>query len=227
MWFEGIAFHPVDTTLATIGQGNSIRLWSLDAHKLLESTSDSTVQRYATAKIVLVGDSGVGKTTLAWRIVHGSFVPQLSTHGQQSWVIASLNDSSIDGTTFEAVLWDLAGQVDYRIVHTLFLDDADLAILVFDQTRRFEMLSGIEHWLAQLRQSHPDLRTILVGARGDLGSSTLTVSELSTYCDSARIAGGYVSTSAKSGSGISLLLSRIKSQLNWTCVLSASLHELS
>ena len=43
-----------------------------------------------TAKIVLVGDSGVGKTGLGWRLAHGEFKEHSSTHGQQFWVLSEL-----------------------------------------------------------------------------------------------------------------------------------------
>ena len=51
-----------------------------------------------------------------------------STHGQQFWLLEQLCKKRQDGTECEAVLWDLAGQPDYRLIHALFLDDADLAL---------------------------------------------------------------------------------------------------
>ena len=54
-----------------------------------------------------------------------------------------------DGTECEAVLWDLAGQPDYRLIHALFLDDADLALVLFDPTRNDDPLAGVEFWLKQ------------------------------------------------------------------------------
>ena len=62
---------------------------------------------YTTAKIVLVGDSGVGKTGLGWRLAHDEFKEQASTHGQQFWMLDSLATTRGDGTDCEAVLWDL------------------------------------------------------------------------------------------------------------------------
>jgi GTPase SAR1 family protein len=91
---------------------------------------------YTTAKVVLVGDSGVGKTGLGWRLAHGEFKELASTHGQQFWMLDSLGTTRADGTESEAVLWDLAGQPDYRLLHALFLDDAELALVLFDPTDR-------------------------------------------------------------------------------------------
>ena len=62
---------------------------------------------------MLVGDSGVGKTGLGWRLAHGAVKEHASTHGQKFWVHEQLGTQRQDGTRCEAVLWDLAGQPDY------------------------------------------------------------------------------------------------------------------
>lgn len=119
-----------------------------------------------TAKLVLVGDTGVGKTGLGWRIAHQEFKEQASTHGQQFWVVKELGNQLADGTDCEAVLWDLAGQHSYRPVHAVFLDQVDVAIVVFDPTARVEPPNGVEFWLEQLGGGQRNLPpTILVGAR--------------------------------------------------------------
>ena len=50
------------------------------------------------------------------RIAHGEFREQASTHGRQFWVIGGLSMTRSDDTQCEVVLWDLAGQPDYRRV---------------------------------------------------------------------------------------------------------------
>jgi GTPase SAR1 family protein len=115
----------VDTTL---------NIWSFDFTDLIGKNLESISLRYTTAKIVLVGDSGVGKTGLGWRLAHNEFKEHSSTHGQQFWVVPELQKTREDGTECEAVLWDLAGQPDYRLVHSLYLDDVDTALVLFDPT---------------------------------------------------------------------------------------------
>ena len=106
-----------------------------------------------------------------------------SSHGQQFWVAPELATTRADGTLCEAVLWDLAGQPDYRLTHALFLDDVDLALVVFDPTTRQDPLKGVEYWLKQLTLRGQTLETILVGARIDRGSLTLTPEELARFCE--------------------------------------------
>ncbi|MDA0810449.1 MAG: TIR domain-containing protein [Planctomycetota bacterium] len=161
---------------------------------------------------MLVGDSGVGKTGLGWRLAHGEFKEHASTHGQQFWVIDQLNAQRKDGTRCEAVLWDLAGQPDYRLIHALHVADADLAVILFDPTHTRDPLGSVHYWLGQLP---PECPKILVAARIDRGSPTLTTDELDVFCRQHKISGGFVETSAFSGLGLDDLLERMQQQIPW------------
>jgi small GTP-binding protein len=216
---EGLAFHPHLPMLATQGgEDGAVRIWGLDLDILLGTVPVVRDILYTTAKIVLVGDSGVGKTGLGWRLAHGDFKEHPSTHGQQFWVVNELGATREDGTLCEAVLWDLAGQPDYRLVHALFLDDIDLALLLFDPTNRQEPLKGIEYWLKQLSRERRDgrkRRVILVGARADRGMPTFPREELEEFCKRNGIDGGYISTSAMTGEGVAELMARVKAYIPW------------
>jgi GTPase SAR1 family protein len=180
---------------------------------------------HTTAKVVLVGDHSVGKSGLGWRLAHGEFKEQASTHGQQFWVLPELGKLREDSTECEAILWDLAGQPDYRLIHALFLDDVDLALVLFDSSDISDPLHGVEFWLKQLevgracRPADSDgkqagCRTILVGAQADRGTPTLTVEELEEFCRRRGIS-GYLSTSAKEGRGLGELVGRMKELIPW------------
>ena len=98
---------------------NAVYLFEIDPAILSGSSAQGAVT-YTTAKIVLVGDSGVGKTGLGWRLAHGHFKEHASTHGQQFWLLDELSGERADGARCETIVWDLAGQPDYRLVHALF-----------------------------------------------------------------------------------------------------------
>ena len=122
-----------------------------------------------------------------------------------------------DGAQCEAVLWDLAGQDDYRIIHSLFLDDADLALVLFDPTRHDDPLSGVEFWLKQLKVGSRDAAatpTLLVAGRSDRGSPRLTQDELAAFCEQRGIK-AYLPTSAKAGKGIEELIARMQCLIAW------------
>ncbi|HJQ71386.1 MAG TPA: TIR domain-containing protein [Blastocatellia bacterium] len=233
LWTPGLAFHPTLPLLASVGSkkdakeeelSRAIHLWELELDVLLSKRSVSLAQavHHTTAKIVLVGDSGVGKTGLGWRLAHGEYKEHSSTHGQQFWVLDQVSTRREDDTECEAILWDLAGQPDYRLTHALFLDDADLALILFDPTDSRDPLHGVEFWLKQLKSGQPkstDIQgccpTILVGARADRGEARLTQEELDEFCSHRGISGGYLATSAKEEIGLDELLRRMKDQIPW------------
>jgi len=215
--FAGLAFHPKLPVLATLGERDSvIRIWKLDYEVLLGVAPAVPSVHHTTAKIVLVGDSGVGKTGLGWRLAHGEFKDHPSSHGQQFWVLDSMKAKRKDGTECEAVLWDLAGQPDYRLIHALFLDDVELALVLFDPTERKDPLHVVDFWLKALSGPQDRLcQTILVGARTDRGDPTLTPEEIDAFCRNRTINGGYIGTSALEGDGLEELIKLMQDQIDW------------
>jgi small GTP-binding protein len=230
-WIHTLAFHPTLPLLATAGSEPDmpddgrcrlIHFWDLDYDILLGKGTDaappSQALHHTTAKIVLVGDSGVGKTGLGWRMAHGEFKEHASTHGQQFWVMQQLGTRRRDGTECEAILWDLAGQPDYRLTHALFLDDADLALVLFDPTDTRDPLHGVEFWRRQLggggAEAEAKFPIVLVAARADRGAPTLTDEELHAFCEQRGLR-GYVRTSAKAGEGLEELIERMKGLIPW------------
>ena len=209
-----IAFHPRLPVLATLGEKDTIiRIWELDETLLLGQAQESI--HYTTAKLVLVGDSGVGKTGLGWRLAHNEFKEHASTHGQQFWAIPQLGLKRKDGTECEAVLWDLAGQHVYRQIHSIFLENVAAALVLFDPTNRQDPLKGAQFWLEQLKGKGKLPPAVLVGARTDRGAPALSQQELDQFCQRYGIGGGYISTSAKAGEGLEELLERLKAQIPW------------
>ena len=212
---SGLAFHPHLPRLATLGEEDAIiRIWDLDMDVLLNQTSTDSVH-YTTAKLVLVGDSGVGKTGLGWRLAHGEFKEHASTHGQQFWVVDDLCTTRTDGTECEAVLWDLAGQHVYRSIHSIFLDNVDASLVLFDPSNRQDPLKGAQFWLEQLKGKGQLPPSVLVGARVDVSPPALSQQEFDQFCQRYGISGGYVSTSAKRGDGLDALLDRLRVQIPW------------
>ncbi|HKP46716.1 MAG TPA: hypothetical protein VJT50_08955, partial [Pyrinomonadaceae bacterium] len=240
-FLQSLAFHPTARQLFTsattidqadVGISRLIYCLELDLDQLLSEApvtkSTRRAVHHTTAKIVLVGDHSVGKSGLAWRLAHGEFKEQSSTHGQQFWVLPQLGKLREDGTECEAILWDLAGQPDYRLIHALFLDDVDLALVLFDSSHLSDPLHGVEFWLKHLNSLErgnqaagssevskgPPCFIILIGAQADRGTPTLTFDELETFCRQRGVS-GYISTSAKTGAGIEALIQRMKDVIPW------------
>jgi small GTP-binding protein len=223
-WIPALAFHPTLPQLAVTGYepdtpddqvSSQIQLWELVDYDMLLGQRTTPLVSYTSAKVVLVGDSGVGKTGLGWRLAHGEFKEHASTHGQQFWLLDQLCQQRGDGTQCEAVLWDLAGQPDYRLIHALFLDDADLALVLFDPTRDGDPLSGVEFWLRQLKVGAAGKTpTLLIAARSDRGMPRLMQEDLDTFCKQRGIV-AYLPTSAREGEGIDQLIQRMQGLIDW------------
>lgn len=222
-----LAFHPTLPLLASAGsapgtaddqRSRLIHLWELDYDVLAgrhpKGAAVAGAVHHTTAKIVLVGDHSVGKSALGYRLIHSRFEKQESTHGQQFWVFPALGKRRADGTDCEAILWDFAGQPDYRLVHALFVDNADLALVLFDASDLRDPLHGVDFWLKQLQAEHLHCPIILVAAQTDRGTCSLTPEELRAFCQRKGIAGP-ITTSAASGVGIEELIERMKALIPW------------
>ena len=226
-WIPALAFHPSLPWFATAGsnldsppqdRGKQIHLWELDLSVLLGTRASPAppppAPHHTTGKIVLVGDHSVGKSALGHRLIHGGFKEQASTHGQQFWVFPALGKRRADGTECEAILWDFAGQPDYRLVHALFVDDADLALVLFDAADLRDPLHGVDFWLKQLQAGPSRCPIVLVAAQTDRGTCTLTPDELRAFCHRHGIAGP-IHTSALTAAGVAELVDQMKAMIPW------------
>ncbi|GAA2722073.1 hypothetical protein CAE01nite_26810 [Cellulomonas aerilata] len=210
----GAAFHPTDPYLA-LALDSAPGAITVGEYELDRVDAGPIAERYTTAKVVLLGDSGVGKTGLGYRMARGEFKEHSSTHGQQFWIIESLGRTRADGTKCDAVLWDLAGQPDYRLVHMLFLEDATAALIVVDATRRIESMKAISYWMKALSHSSGVVSVLLVAARVDVGRPILTAAEVEDYGREQGVNGRYLQTSAFTGEGVESLLETLDGAIDW------------
>ncbi|KAG2717651.1 hypothetical protein I3760_03G186300 [Carya illinoinensis] len=116
-------------------------------------------------KLVLIGDSGVGKSNLLSRFTRNEFnLESKSTIGVE-FATKSLN---IDGKVIKAQIWDTAGQERYRAITSAYYRGAVGALLVYDVTRH-TTFENVGRWLKELREhTDPNLVVILIGNKSDL-----------------------------------------------------------
>ena len=116
-------------------------------------------------KVVLIGDSGVGKTNLLSRYLKNEFsFDSKTTVG----VEFGAKRMEIDGVKIKAQIWDTAGQERFRSITNAYYKGAKGALLVYDTTRR-DTFDNINKWVPELRQSGDKEATIiLVGNKVDL-----------------------------------------------------------
>ena len=184
---------------------------------------------YTSAKILVVGDSGVGKTALARRLTEDRFEATVSTDGvaAQRWAAPTNLDELPDagGVEREIWLWDFAGQADYRLVHQLYMEQAALAILVFDP-QADDVLDRLAQWdRAVERAAAGTARKILVAGRIDRGRPTVPHRELERFCREHGYA-EYIETSALDGTNCEALREAIVRCVPWEGIAWATSAEI-
>jgi small GTP-binding protein len=169
---------------------------------------------YTNAKVLVVGESGAGKTGLTHRLATGSFQPSASTIGAWCTHLPLPQPTSPETVQpqREVWLWDFGGQADQRLIHQLFLDRAALVLLLFDASRD-EVLEGLHEWQTALRRSLPDPPPqLLVAARVDAGFRADRV-RLETFAKEEQLT--ILETSARDGSGCEALQQAIHDAIAW------------
>ncbi|CAL6307895.1 unnamed protein product, partial [Bathycoccus prasinos] len=108
-------------------------------------------------KVVLIGDSGVGKSNILSRFTRNEFsLESKSTIG----VEFATRSLEVEGKTVKAQIWDTAGQERYRAITSAYYRGAVGALLVYDITKT-ESFSDIEKWLKELRD-HADSNIVIM-----------------------------------------------------------------
>lgn len=230
-----IAYHPTDDMIAISElQKKEITAWSLDRQLLLGSQSKGRDVHYRNAKIVLVGDSGVGKTGLGLVLAGQPYRSTDSSHGRFIWNLGSesVNLNSDIKEARETLLWDLAGQPGYRLIHQLHLNDVAVALVIFDAKSETDPFSGVGHWAKALQtairvqgKSAPPMKRYLVAARSDRGRVAASRQRIDqTMADYSF--DGFFETSAREGYQISELRTALRDAIPWDFLPQVSSTQL-
>lgn len=116
-------------------------------------------------KLLMIGDSGVGKTCLLLRYANDSFSPTFITTIGIDFKIKNIE---IDDKRVKLQIWDTAGQERFRTITTSYFRGAQGIVLVYDVTDR-RSFESIRNWISQIQQ-HADVHVnkILVGNKCDM-----------------------------------------------------------
>jgi len=216
-WKTGTCLQMID-----IASTKSVA-FSLDGLRLVVGTTEGTIyvfrlsgvyptpsaeatRRYVNAKVVLLGEGTVGKTSLAHRLIEDKYVIKDRTHGMNVWRLdlPLPPDSTLER---EALLWDLAGQEDYRLIHQLFLDETALALLLINP-QKDDPFAEAGDWLKALKtaggqpESSRDAKRLLIFSQTDVGGMKLGDAKIERFCEQYGFT-GWLDTSAKTGKNCS------------------------
>jgi small GTP-binding protein domain len=181
----------------------------------------SNVKPNMMAKILLLGDPGVGKTSLLNRFNGKKIEDGSPTIGRLKYFphnYLGVDLFSLDfvhnGTQLKVKFWDTAGDQKYQILNKNFYKGAHGAIIVWDLTREFS-LHKIEKWIEETKDEAGDkINIIIVGNKMDLPTNEQTVQMLQDYTSYKDYK--YFEASAKTGENVNNLFQEILIQVKET-----------
>lgn len=158
---------------------------------------------HMSAKVVLVGDTAVGKTAISTRMISDVFMEE---------TLATTNSSCQEFTvcleekSFSINLWDTAGQEKYSTMTNLFLRDANIALLIYDISNA-ESLLRIDEFVKSINNANSgNCLIIFVGNKYDLERDQRQVAFNEGQSLAQKVnASIFIEVSAKTGYGISEL----------------------
>ncbi|CAN0315205.1 unnamed protein product, partial [Ectocarpus fasciculatus] len=160
-------------------------------------------------KVVLIGDSGVGKSNLLSRFTRNEFnLESKSTIG----VEFATKSIQTEGKTIKAQIWDTAGQERYRAITSAYYRGAVGALLVYDISKHVTF-ENVERWLKELRDhAEANIVVMLIGNKSDLRHlRTVTHEEAMEFAKKHNLA--FLETSALDASGVDSAFQRILTEI--------------
>ena len=142
---------------------------------IIEEVTSSDVREDYKLKVVIVGDSGVGKSNLIKRFTSNEF----NANSKATVGVEFLSKSyKINDKIFKIEMWDTAGQERYKSITSAYYKGAKGALLVYDTTSG-QSFENISKWLSEIKEkTNKETKLILIGNKIDLKDSKVVSTEL-------------------------------------------------
>ncbi|XP_065182784.1 ras-related protein Rab-43-like [Sycon ciliatum] len=161
-------------------------------------------------KIVVIGDSMVGKTSLLQRFKNGAFNEHHSCTIGVDFIVKTVE---MEGKVVKLHIWDTAGQERFKSVSHSFYHNAHAAILVYDITNEGSFFTTAR-WLADVRRfSSPKTLCMLVGNKLDAGNQRMVSKETALQFANDNKVTSVVEASAKDNSGVEMIFHTLTKDL--------------
>jgi GTPase SAR1 family protein len=215
-------FSPDGTLLAVPAKDDTaIQIWELNRAQLLGVMLQALPDTYANAKVVLVGDSGVGKSGLGLVLSGQPFAVTESSHARSIWLFEKTEAQLEPGRheQREVLLWDLAGQPGYRVFHRQHLDEVAVALVLFDSRSETDPFAGVAFWARALDSAARGFPLVkyLVASRVDRGGPAVSRERIQAVCAEYGFQ-KFFEVSARRGDGLQELDAAIRSDIAWSKV---------
>ena len=103
-------------------------------------------------KVVLIGESGVGKTSIIARYTTNTFKSQLAITSGANFVTKNVIMEE-ENQSIKYEIWDTAGQERYRALAKVFYKNAAVCILVYDITRKSSFMELKNYWVKEIKDN--------------------------------------------------------------------------
>ncbi|KAJ7781587.1 P-loop containing nucleoside triphosphate hydrolase protein [Mycena metata] len=142
----------------------------------MDPYSRSRYEQGIDSKIVIMGNSGVGKTSLLQRYTQNKFDPKNTTSTSGAFFVTK--KVYVNGLKVRLQLWDTAGQERFRSMAPMYYRGANAALLLYDITNA-STFDDIRGWLEELKKNcQPELIIYIVGSKADLSPHRQVTSDL-------------------------------------------------
>ena len=151
-------------------------------------------------KVVLLGETTVGKTSIITRYNKNSFSPYVMATANASFVIKKIEIDENNKITLK--IWDTAGQERYRAVSKIIYKNASAVLLVYDITNQNSFNGIKEYWSKEIKENTPENTIIAIVANKSDEYLEQKVPTEDGKELAKQLNAFFISTSAKSGNGI-------------------------
>jgi len=145
-------------------------------------------------KILVVGDSGVGKTSLVNRFVNDNFEDTMEVTSETNYSVKQLELNSDNAASLQ--LWDFGGPLRLKHILNNYVMGARGALLLIDMTKDLKIINILE-WVNMVRMHDISLPIILVGTKCDLRDSIVVNNDQIQHVREVFNVFNYIETSAK------------------------------
>ena len=104
-------------------------------------------------KVVLLGESGVGKSSIISRLIDGIFEDNVLNTLSAAYVNKIMEFPKFKNKKIKFDIWDTAGQTRFRALSKIFFIEANAIILVYDITKKKSFEEIIDYWMPQINSS--------------------------------------------------------------------------
>ncbi|CAI5757254.1 unnamed protein product [Candida verbasci] len=176
------------------------------------STQSGSNERFAQFKLVLLGESAVGKSSIVHRFVKNTFDDLRESTIGAAFLTQQITIPETQ-TTIKFEIWDTAGQERYKSLAPMYYRNANAALCVFDITNKSSFAKA-QDWIKELKKQAPEGIVIaIVGNKSDLNDEReVEQEEIENYIQEQKSEGYDIinaECSAKTGDGVLTIFDKI------------------